>query len=73
MALARKTGWPGLGPSKKENGGYCNGEGLVDYGKRKRGWGETSPRRRWPQVTAWSLGRVERLGRGANVQSNSDI
>jgi aryl-alcohol dehydrogenase-like predicted oxidoreductase len=24
MALARKAGWPALGPSKKENGGYCN-------------------------------------------------
>src|SRR6267143_4576391 len=22
--------------NSKENGGYCNGEGLVDYGKRKR-------------------------------------
>jgi aryl-alcohol dehydrogenase-like predicted oxidoreductase len=24
MALARKAGWPALGRSKKENGGYCN-------------------------------------------------
>src|SRR6266478_3971807 len=29
-------GKPSRGPSNKGNGGFCNGEGLVDYGKRKR-------------------------------------